>query len=113
MDGILRSQRIHEEGSLYSGGCDLIFRNIDFFVTDTAAQSEELRLLGWKRFLPFVKHRIYKPQKRILHELTGIFRANRSTAILGPSGAGKTSLLSIIVRKQYFKTSVFTSSQGW
>ena len=98
MEEVLRTQRI-EEAAPSPNGYDLIFRSIELFVTDTVKQAEELRKLGWKRFLPFAKHRIQRPEKRILHELTGIFRASRSTAILGPSGAGKTSLLSIIVSR--------------
>ncbi len=97
MDEVLSSQRIDDRDGRRDG-YDLVFRNIEYFVTDTAKQSEELRKLGWEQYLPFAKHRIEWPEKRILHDLTGIFRANRSTAILGPSGAGKTSLLSIIVR---------------
>ena len=96
---ILRSQQIEHDDSGDSG--DLIFRNIELHVTDTAKLKEDLRSLGWKRHLPFAKHRITKSQKQILHDLTGIFRANRSTAILGPSGAGKTSLLSISVSQNF------------
>ena len=35
-------------------------------------------------------------EKIILNNLTGCFRHGRLTAIMGPSGAGKTSLLEVI-----------------
>ena len=36
------------------------------------------------------------PEKTILSGITGVFRKARFTAIMGPSGAGKTSLLTLI-----------------
>jgi ABC-type multidrug transport system ATPase subunit len=37
--------------------------------------------------------------KKILENITGVFRAGRLTAVMGASGAGKTSLLNVLVRK--------------
>ena len=34
--------------------------------------------------------------KRILHKMSGAFKSGQLTAILGPSGAGKTSLMNIL-----------------
>ncbi|XP_001602459.1 ATP-binding cassette sub-family G member 1 [Nasonia vitripennis] len=45
-----------------------------------------------------VPHRKEK-WKKILHGVTGEFRAGRLTAILGPSGAGKTSLLNLLASR--------------
>lgn len=97
MAEILRSQRI--DGALLETGFNLLFQDIEFFVPDEAQYKQKLKESGWKHYIPFYKHTITWPQKRILHRLTGIFRSSRSTAILGPSGAGKTSLLSLIVRE--------------
>jgi ABC-type multidrug transport system ATPase subunit len=33
---------------------------------------------------------------RILHKISGAFNSGQLTAILGPSGAGKTSLMNIL-----------------
>ena len=38
-------------------------------------------------------------EKIILNNLTGCFRHGRLTAIMGPSGAGKTSLLEVISKQ--------------
>ena len=40
--------------------------------------------------------RLGKKAKRILHQMSGAFRSGQLTAILGPSGAGKTSLMNIL-----------------
>jgi ABC-type multidrug transport system ATPase subunit len=37
-----------------------------------------------------------KNVKTIIHQLSGIFKSGQLTAILGPSGAGKTSLMNIL-----------------
>lgn len=39
--------------------------------------------------------------KRILHQLSGTFKSGQLTAILGPSGAGKTSLMNILAGLKY------------
>ncbi len=37
-----------------------------------------------------------KNGKEILHHISGAFRSGQLTTILGPSGAGKTSLMNIL-----------------
>jgi ABC-type multidrug transport system ATPase subunit len=37
-----------------------------------------------------------KKLKTILHQISGSFKSGQLTAILGPSGAGKTSLMNIL-----------------
>lgn len=34
--------------------------------------------------------------KQILHKISGTFKSGKLTAILGPSGAGKTTLMNIL-----------------
>ncbi|XP_023304678.2 ATP-binding cassette sub-family G member 4 isoform X1 [Lucilia cuprina] len=39
---------------------------------------------------------VYKQKNKILHDACGEFKSGRLTAILGPSGAGKTSMLNVL-----------------
>ena len=59
---------------------DLVFQNLSYTVTDK------------------VQSKILKKdiKKCILNNLTGYFSHGRLTGIMGPSGAGKTSLMEII-----------------
>ena len=59
---------------------DLVFENLSYMVKDEVESKKQKREI----------------QKRILNDLTGYFLHNKFTAILGPSGAGKTSLLEVI-----------------
>ena len=44
----------------------------------------------------FVLFLLGKNAKQILHKISGSFKSGHLTAILGPSGAGKTSLMNIL-----------------
>ncbi|PJF17398.1 ABC-2 type transporter domain-containing protein [Paramicrosporidium saccamoebae] len=66
---------------------ELVFRNLTFSVVDKKET---------KRRKKAKKSGDGPAKKVILNNLDGIFRAGRLTAIMGPSGAGKTSLLDAI-----------------
>ena len=76
---------------------DLVFTNMNLTVIDTVLMNEEYKKIGFKRFIPFYKGRgVPKIEKKILENVSGLFRFKRFTAIMGASGAGKTSLLTQI-----------------
>ena len=75
---------------------DIVFSDLNLTVEDSTAMREEIKKLGWKRFVPFQKGRVPKIEKKILQNISGLFRFRRFTAIMGASGAGKTSLLTQI-----------------
>lgn len=76
---------------------DIAFIDLNLKVTDTVLMEEEFKKLGIKRFIPFYKRRrVPNIEKKILENVSGIFRFKRFTAIMGASGAGKTSLLTQI-----------------
>lgn len=75
---------------------DIVFSNLNLAVEDKTAMREEYKKLGWKRFVPLQKRLVPKIEKNILQNISGIFRFKRFTAIMGASGAGKTSLLTQI-----------------
>jgi ABC-type multidrug transport system fused ATPase/permease subunit len=66
---------------------ELVFKNLTFSVVDKKETKRQRK----------TRRRGDEPIKKvILNNLNGIFRAGRLTAIMGPSGAGKTSLLDAI-----------------
>ena len=76
---------------------DIVFVDLNLSVTDSVLMREEYKKLGWNRFIPFYKRRrIPKIEKQILENVSGVFKFRRFTAIMGASGAGKTSLLTQI-----------------
>lgn len=76
---------------------DIVFTDLDLTVTDSVLMKGAYKKLGWKRFIPFYKRmRAPKIEKKILEGISGIFKFKRFTAIMGGSGAGKTSLLTQI-----------------
>ena len=76
---------------------DISFIDLNLTVIDSVLIKEEYKKLGWKRFIPFYKRsRVPMIEKKILENVSGIFRFKRFTAIMGASGAGKTSLLTQI-----------------
>lgn len=76
---------------------DIVFVDLNLSVTDSVLMREEYKKLGWKRLIPFYKRRrVPKIEKQILENVSGVFKFRRFTAIMGASGAGKTSLLTQI-----------------
>lgn len=75
---------------------DVVFLDLNLTVLDTVLMRESENKLRWKRFVPFQKSRLPKIEKNILQSISGVFRFRRFTAIMGASGAGKTSLLTQI-----------------
>ena len=97
MNQIAEAPRIeNEQTEIRNESFDIVFIDLNLTVIDATLMKEEQQKLGWKRFIPFKKRRIPKIEKKILENVTGIFRWQRFTAILGTSGAGKTSLLNQI-----------------
>lgn len=93
MDQIQRTVRLTEA----TQNLDLSFIDLNLTVNDSVLMNEEYKKLGIKRFIPFYKNRhIPKIEKKILENISGIFRFGKFTAIMGASGAGKTSLLTQI-----------------
>lgn len=93
MENIQRTVRIGPtDGSAY----DIVFLDLNLTVLDSTSMREEYKKLGWKRFVPFRKRLVHKIDKKILQNVSGVFRFKRFTAIMGASGAGKTSLLTQI-----------------
>lgn len=81
----------------YDAVCfDVVFLDLNLSVLDTVLMRESKKKLGWKRFIPFQRLRLPRIEKTILKNVSGVFRFKRFTAIMGASGAGKTSLLSQI-----------------
>jgi len=98
MENVQRTVRIgsaedeDEDDSKY----DIVFLDLNLTVEDSTIMREEYKKLGWKRFVPFRKRLVPKIEKNILKNVSGVFRFKRFTAIMGASGAGKTSLLTQI-----------------
>lgn len=65
---------------------DIKFRNLSYVVQVSAPNPDKKG--------PF--KRTIKKDKDILRDVSGIFRAGRLTAVMGASGAGKTSLLNLL-----------------
>ncbi|RKO88480.1 hypothetical protein BDK51DRAFT_42556 [Blyttiomyces helicus] len=72
----LPSQSHLAPGDVKAGGLQIVFRNLAFSV-----------VVGSKK---------ERHEKVILKDITGVFRPGRFTAIMGASGAGKTSLLNVL-----------------
>lgn len=70
---------------------EVIFRDLTFAVFDKKRRSRNKKM---KKKSPDAK--LEDETKVILNHVDGMFRAGRLTAIMGPSGAGKTSLLDAI-----------------
>lgn len=93
MDQIQRTVQLNEATRNF----DLSFIDLNLTVIDSVLLKEEYKKLGFKRFIPlYKKHKVPKIEKKILESVSGIFRFGRFTAIMGASGAGKTSLLTQI-----------------
>lgn len=104
------SDRIHAEDpflhdSVFSNLGDplsLVFRDLSYTVKITEKVKEEepapANQSKFKKTLKKTFHGSKKNtiEKEILKDLTGIIRPARLTAIMGASGAGKTSLLSVL-----------------
>lgn len=76
----------------------LVFRDIDYKVEVVKKIPFEEKPETTKKRIKKILHIKPKEKKttQILQSLSGIFRPGRLTAIMGSSGAGKTSLLSIL-----------------
>lgn len=100
MDGeIVRSVRIDDRsGDVPSNhfDYDITFENLNLKVKNETAVNDERKALKLARFNPVKRSQINTSEKTILSGITGVFRKSRFTAIMGPSGAGKTSLLTLI-----------------
>ena len=73
---------------------DVAFSNLKLKVSNVTSIREAENRIGLKRFIPF--HNVPKVERTILESISGVFRFKRFTAIMGASGAGKTSLLTQI-----------------
>ena len=62
---------------------DLVFKNLSYFVKDPVESKNQKK----------------EVKKTILDNLTGYFMHGRLTGIMGPSGAGKTSLMEVISKQ--------------
>lgn len=97
MSAIMDHEELSREIRNQNNGFDIIFVGLSLSIINENLMREEYKKIGWKRFVPFYKRRkIPKIKKKILENVTGIFRNRRFTAIIGASGAGKTSLLAQI-----------------
>lgn len=70
---------------------EVVFRDLTFVVTDRKKRAQNKKRKRKDRHAKLVDE-----DKVILNHLNGMFRAGRLTAIMGPSGAGKTSLLDAV-----------------
>ncbi len=50
----------------------------------------------WKELTYRVPGKLFQPKKIILNNISGYFKSGQITAIMGPSGSGKSSLLGCI-----------------
>ena len=75
VDKVRASQLSHSELEL-----SVMFKNLNYSVTKTVKKQPVT--------------------KQILSDITGLFKPGRFTAIMGNSGAGKTSLLNLLVSFQ-------------
>jgi len=50
----------------------------------------------WKDLTYKVPTKLFRPKKTILNNVSGYFRSGHITAVMGPSGSGKSSLLGCI-----------------
>ena len=115
MSAIMDREELRGEIRNQNNGFDIVFVGLSLSVTDENLMREEYKKIGWKRFVPFYKRRkISKIKKKILENVTGTFRNQRFTAIMGASGAGKTSLLAQIAGEipKEFETSGELFVQG-
>lgn len=96
MESVQRTVRIADNGVSSDPNNDIVFLDLNLTVEDSTKMQEEYKKLGWRRFVPFRKRLVPKIEKKILQNVSGIFRFKRFTAIMGASGAGKTSLLTQI-----------------
>lgn len=93
MDDIQSTIRI---GPVEDSKYDIVFLDLNLTVEDSNAIRVESKNIGWKRFIPLRKRLVPKFEKKIIQNVSGVFRFKRFTAIMGSSGAGKTSLLTLI-----------------
>jgi ABC-type multidrug transport system fused ATPase/permease subunit len=93
MDDIQSTIRI---GPVDDSKYDIVFLDLNLTVEDSNAIRVEYKNIGWKRFIPLRKRLVPKFEKKIIQNVSGVFRFKRFTAIMGSSGAGKTSLLTLI-----------------
>ncbi|KAI8836643.1 hypothetical protein BC829DRAFT_51966 [Chytridium lagenaria] len=63
-----------------SNSCQIVFRNLTYTISKTVVED---------------KKKVVK-ERDILKNISGYFRPGRFTAIMGASGAGKTSFLNVI-----------------
>ena len=66
-------------------GIDIVFHNISYYVK-VPDDSVPSKIPCRKKF----------SDKRILNNVSGIFKAGKVNAIMGASGAGKTTLLNVL-----------------
>ena len=81
--------RKYQEGASF----DLTFRDLSYTTGKGKCDKISVVIDGYYYFVLFL---LGKNAKQILHQISGSFKSGHLTAILGPSGAGKTSLMNIL-----------------
>lgn len=112
---IQRTIQIDANEEISTESYDVMFSDLCLTVLDSTLAREEQKKLGWKRFIPLQRRKVKKIEKQILQSVCGVFQFRRFTAIMGSSGAGKTSLLTQIsgqLPKKNTKTSGNVSIRG-